>query len=83
MDSPQLGSCGLGPYKLHRCPNSRRIASCDIDFLVDLDRGRGLLDLGGLLSDLQDLLGAGIDLVERGSLHPYIRDRVLAEAVVL
>jgi predicted nucleotidyltransferase len=26
----------------------------DVDFLVDLDQGRGLLDLGGLLSDLHE-----------------------------
>lgn len=55
----------------------------DIDFLVDLDEGRGLLDLGGFLSDLQDLLGVEVDLVESGSIHPYIRERVLAEAVPL
>jgi predicted nucleotidyltransferase len=42
-----------------------------------------LLDLGGLLSDLHDLLGVDVDLVETGGIHPYIRDRVLAEAVLL
>ena len=52
----------------------------DVDFLVDLEKGRGLLDLGGLLSDLQDLLGVNVDLVESGCIHPYIRDRVLTEA---
>jgi predicted nucleotidyltransferase len=57
--------------------------SSDIDFLVDLDKGRGLLDLGGLLSDLHDLLGVEVDLVESESIHPYIRDRVMAEAVSL
>ena len=55
----------------------------DVDFLVDLDPGRGLLDLGGLLSDLHDMLGIDVDLVESQSIHPYIRDRVLAEAVPL
>ena len=55
----------------------------DVDFLVDLDQGRGLLDLGGLLSDLHDLLGVDVELVESGSIHPYIRDRVLREAVPL
>jgi predicted nucleotidyltransferase len=55
----------------------------DVDFLVDLDGGRGLLDLGGLVSDLRDLLGVEVDLVEAGGIHPYIRERVLAEAVPL
>jgi hypothetical protein len=55
----------------------------DIDFLVDLDQGRGLLDLGGLLSDLHEMLGVAVDVVEAGGTHPYIRDRVLAETVPL
>jgi len=33
--------------------------------------------------DLRDLLGTEVDLVESRSIHPYIRDRVLAEAVGL
>ncbi len=55
----------------------------DIYFLVDLDRDRGLLDLGGLLSDLSDLLGVEVDVVESTCIHPYIRNRVLDEAVTL
>jgi uncharacterized protein len=55
----------------------------DVDLLVDLDAGRSLFDLGGLLMDLSDLLGAEVDLIEAGCLHPYIRDRVLAEAIPL
>ena len=50
---------------------------------MDLDKGRGLLDLGSLLSDLRALLDVDADLVESGSIHPYIRDRVRAEAVPL
>ena len=55
----------------------------DVDLLVDLDAGRSLFDLGGLLMDLRDLLGAEVDLIEAGCLHPYVRDRVLAEAIPL
>jgi predicted nucleotidyltransferase len=55
----------------------------DVDFLVDLDKGRGLLDMGGLLSDLEELLGVEVDLVESGGIHPYIRGRVLSEAMPL
>jgi predicted nucleotidyltransferase len=78
--------------RLHGCRNVRvfgsvatgeNTARSDVDFLVDLDRGRGLLDLGGLLSDLHALLGVEVDLVESESIHPYIRDRILAEAVIL
>ncbi len=55
----------------------------DIDFLVDLEPGRSLLDLGGLLYDLQELLGLPIDLVTEQGLHPRIREHVLQEAVPL
>lgn len=53
----------------------------DVDFLVELEPGRTLIDLGGLQMDLQDLLGRKVDLVEPVALHPMIRDRILAEAV--
>jgi predicted nucleotidyltransferase len=51
----------------------------DIDFLIEFDTGRTLFDLIGLKLDLQDLLGATVDVVTPNSLR-YIRDRVLAEA---
>lgn len=52
----------------------------DVDFLVDLERGRSLLDLGGLLMDLQTLLGRPVDVVTEKGLKPRIRERVLREA---
>jgi predicted nucleotidyltransferase len=53
----------------------------DIDFLVDLAPGRSLLDLGGLLYELQQLLGKSVDVITAAGLRPRIRDRVLKEAV--
>jgi len=53
----------------------------DIDFLVDLAPGRSLLDLGGLLYELQHLLGKNVDVVTSAGLRSRIRDRVLKEAV--
>ena len=35
----------------------------DVDFLVEMEPGRSLLDLGGLLMDLQDVLGRNVDVV--------------------
>jgi predicted nucleotidyltransferase len=55
----------------------------DIDFLVDLEPGRSLLDLGGLLMDLQELLGQNVDVVTERGLKSRFRDRVLNEAVAL
>jgi len=55
----------------------------DVDFLIEMEDGRSLLDLGRLLQDLQDLLGRKVDLAEPEGLHWYIRDRILREAVAL
>lgn len=55
----------------------------DVDVLVNLEPGRSLIDLGGLLMDLQDLLGCNVHLLTEGSLHWYIREKVLKEAVPL
>jgi hypothetical protein len=55
----------------------------DIDFLVDLEPDRSLFDLGGLLMEMEDLLGAKVDILTEKGLHWYIRDRVLDEAVRL
>ncbi|MCZ7370034.1 MAG: nucleotidyltransferase family protein [Candidatus Methanoperedens sp.] len=52
----------------------------DIDLLVDLEPGRSLFDLGGLLMDLQDLLACKVDVVTERGLRPRIRERVLKEA---
>jgi len=52
----------------------------DVDFLVDMEPGRSLLDLGGLLMDLQDLLGREVDVVTEPALHWYIRQKVINQA---
>ena len=52
----------------------------DIDFLVELEPNKSLFDLGGLLMDLQALLGREVDVVTEKGLHWYIRDRVIQEA---
>lgn len=53
----------------------------DIDFLVDLEPGRSLLDHAALVVDLEDLLGCHVDVVTDRGLRPKIRDRVLKDAV--
>lgn len=55
----------------------------DVDVLVDLEPGRSLFDLGGLLMELQDLLGCRVDVVTEKGLRPRIRERVLREALPL
>ncbi|MBW2343917.1 MAG: nucleotidyltransferase family protein [Deltaproteobacteria bacterium] len=55
----------------------------DIDFLVDMEPGRSLLDMGGLLVELENLLARRVDVVTSRGLKKRIRDRVLQEAVPL
>lgn len=53
----------------------------DVDFLVELETGRSLLDLGGLQMELESLLGCRVDVVTVRGLKARIRERVLREAV--
>jgi len=52
----------------------------DVDFLVDLEPGRTLLDLVALVRELGALLGRRADVTTPGALHPLLADRILAEA---
>ncbi|MEO8545079.1 MAG: nucleotidyltransferase domain-containing protein [Burkholderiaceae bacterium] len=55
----------------------------DVDLLVTLAPDASALVLGGLLLDVEELLGRRVDLVTEASLHPALRDSVLAGAVAL
>ncbi len=55
----------------------------DVDLLVDIGEETTGFGLGGLLMDLQDLLGRRVDLVTEQALHPSIRERILSEAIRL
>jgi len=55
----------------------------DVDFLVEMEPGRSLLDLGGLQMELEALLGCSVDVVTERALKARVRERVLQEAVPL
>lgn len=55
----------------------------DLDLLISLESGRSLLDIVGLKQDVEDLLHCSVDVVTDRALSPYIRERVLEEAVPL
>ena len=55
----------------------------DVDFLVEFDTDRSLLDHIALVQDLEDLLGRKVQVTTEDALHWYIRDRVLEQAVPL
>ncbi len=58
-------------------------ADSDLDLLVELERGRSLLDHAALMIELGTLLGCKVDVATEQGLRPRVRERVLAEAVAL
>jgi predicted nucleotidyltransferase len=52
----------------------------DLDFLVEMEAGRSLLDLSALRNDLMDLLGREVDVVTDDSLYWLLRRKILREA---
>jgi predicted nucleotidyltransferase len=55
----------------------------DIDFLVDFEKGRSLLDLTGLWLDLETVLGCKVDVVSSRGLKPRLASEVMRDAVSL
>jgi len=55
----------------------------DVDFLVDSGPQRTSFFPGGLVADLEELLGRHVDIVTEKGLHRFVRDRVLKEAMSL
>lgn len=48
----------------------------DVDLLVNTEPGCSLFDSGGLLEDLQDLLGCRVDVVTVDGLKPRLREAI-------
>ena len=51
--------------------------------LVDIGKGRNLLDLLEFWQDLEELLGCRVDVITDGGISPYLRERIHAEALGL
>ena len=58
-------------------------ADSDVDFLVDVEPGRTLLDVIGFEQDLHDLLGRKVQVLTDGGLSPHLQQRIVAEAASL
>lgn len=58
-------------------------ADSDLDLLVEMERGRSLLDVIAIKQDVEDLLGRRVDVVTEAAVSPYMRESVLKEAVSL
>ena len=59
------------------------VPGSDLDLLVDMEKGRNLLDLVGFWQDLEELLGCHVDVITEGGISPYLRERIYAEALPL
>jgi len=55
----------------------------DIDVLIHLASGRSLLDIVAIKQELEELLGRKVDVLTESSISPYLRERILREAIPL
>jgi len=74
---------GRNPRLFGSMARGQALAKSDVDLLIDMEPGRTLLDLVGLEQELTEMLGREVDVVTDAGISPYLRDRILAEAVAL
>lgn len=55
----------------------------DLDFRIDKGRLRGLIQLGGMYSDLEEKFDKKIDLLTTGSLEPQFLERIADEEIMI
>jgi predicted nucleotidyltransferase len=53
----------------------------DVDILVEFEGRKSLLDLAHLKNELEDKLNRQVDVLTYRSIHPLLRDRIMAEQV--
>ncbi len=57
--------------------------SSDVDILVEIKSNMSLLDFIGIKIELEEVLKMRVDLVEYDTIKPIIKERILAEQVVI
>ena len=65
------------------CSRNEETATSDIDLLVRMAKGMSLLDQIAFMHAVADLTGKKVDVVDDRGLSPYIKDRILSEAIPL
>jgi predicted nucleotidyltransferase len=53
----------------------------DVDLLVEFEGKKSLLDLAHLKNELEDAISRRVDVLTYKSLHPRLKERILAEQV--
>ncbi|MCP1393500.1 MAG: nucleotidyltransferase domain-containing protein [Methanothrix harundinacea] len=76
---------GAGREGGGEAPQRRRVdemdEESDIDILIEFEGRRSLLDLAHLKNELEDATNRRVDVLTYKSLHPRLKDRILAEQV--
>ena len=70
-------------YVFGSCARKEETPESDVDLLVDFNRDASLFDQVDIQDEMHSLLDCKVDVVSKRGLHPYIKRRVLAEAVEL
>ena len=55
----------------------------DVDFLVEMEPERSLLDIIAIKQDLEEFLQRKVDVVTEKAVSPYIRTDILSQAISL
>jgi len=53
----------------------------DVDILVEFVGRKSLMDLSGLKIELEEAIDREVDVITYASLHPLLKERILAEQV--
>ena len=70
-------------YVFGSCARKEETPESDIDLLVEFNQAATLFDQVDIQEEVCTLLDRQVDVVSKRGLHPYIRSRILAEAVEL
>ena len=70
-------------YVFGSCARREETPGSDVDLLVDFNQKATLFDQVDIQDEMHSLLDCKVDVVSKRGLHPYIKSRVLAEAVEL
>nr|MDO8084112.1 nucleotidyltransferase family protein [Candidatus Sigynarchaeum springense] len=58
-------------------------AKSDVDILVEFNDRKSLLEIIGLQQEIEDQIGRNVDMLTFGSLHRLLKDKILAEQVLI
>jgi len=58
-------------------------SNSDLDLIVEFPEGSSLLDHIGIEFELSETLKMKIDLLSQNGISPYIKDKIMKEAIVI